>query len=50
VEKSKADIEDVLTLFKTFVKTQRPKLVIDDVATGATWFGADALKRDLSDE
>jgi signal peptide peptidase SppA len=50
VEKSKADIEDVLTLFKTFVKTQRPKLVIDDVATGETWFGADALKRDLCDE
>ncbi|ACO67502.1 predicted protein [Micromonas commoda] len=50
VEKSKADIEDVLTLFKTFVKQQRPKLVIDEVATGETWFGADALKRDLCDE
>ena len=50
VEKSKADIEDVLTLFKTFVKQQRPKLVIDEVATGETWFGADAMKRDLCDE
>ena len=50
VEKSKADIEDVLTLFKTFVKQQRPKLVIDEVATGETWFGADALQRDLCDE
>ena len=50
MEKSKADIEDVLTLFKTFVKQQRPKLVIDEVATGETWFGADAMKRDLCDE
>jgi serine protease SohB len=39
VEKSKADIEDVLTLFKTFVGQQRPQLDIDNVATGETWLG-----------
>ena len=50
VEKSKADIEDVLTLFKAFVAQQRPSLNIDEVATGETWFGADALKRGLCDE
>jgi signal peptide peptidase SppA len=50
VEKSKADIEDVLVLFKTFVASQRPGLDIDAVATGETWFGADALKRGLCDE
>ena len=36
VEKSKADIEDVLVLFKTFVAS-RPGLDIDAVATGETW-------------
>lgn len=50
VEKSKADIEDVLVLFKSFVASQRPGLDIDAVATGETWFGADALKRGLCDE
>ena len=50
VEKSKADIEDVLTLFKAFVAQQRPSLNIDEVATGETWFGADALERGLCDE
>ena len=50
VEKSKADIEDVLVLFKGFVASQRPSLDIDVVATGETWFGADALKRGLCDE
>jgi serine protease SohB len=50
VAKSKADIEDVLVLFKSFVAEQRPTLDIDVVATGETWFGADALKRGLCDE
>lgn len=33
-EKSKSDVEDILTLFKGFVKKNRPKLDIDLVATG----------------
>jgi ClpP class serine protease len=37
-------------LFKGFVSTNRPGLDIDTVATGETWFGPDALKRNLVDE
>ena len=37
-------------LFKDWVKTQRPVLDIDAVATGETWFGPDALERKLVDE
>tara|TARA_B100001142_G_scaffold233863_1_gene232194 strand:+ start:451 stop:954 length:504 start_codon:yes stop_codon:yes gene_type:complete len=39
----------VLTLFKGFVKSQRPGLDIDDVATGETWFGEDAMNKGLCD-
>lgn len=48
--KTTKDIEDVLTLFKSFVSTNRPSLNIDEVATGETWFGPDAMKRGLCDE
>jgi serine protease SohB len=50
LDKSKTEIEDVLTLFKKFVKANRPQLDIDSVATGETWFGEDALQRQLCDE
>jgi len=50
IEKQKADLEDILTLFKGFVKENRPSLDIDTVATGETWFGDDALERGLCDE
>jgi len=49
-EKNKAELEDVLVLFKDFVKTNRPTLDIDNVATGETWFGENALKKGLCDE
>jgi len=49
-KKTKADIEQVLVLFKEWVQTQRPQLDIDAVATGETWFGPDALERKLVDE
>lgn len=48
-DKSKADIEQVYALFKTFVARNRPQLDIDKVATGETWFGPDALERNLVD-
>jgi serine protease SohB len=48
--KTKQDLEDILTLFKGFVKRNRPKLDIDDVATGEIWFGPDALEKKLCDE
>lgn len=50
VQKATADVEDILKLFKAFVKLNRPSLDIDDVATGETWFGEDALNKGLCDE
>ena len=50
VQKLKDDHEDILTLFKGFVKENRPSLDIDAVATGETWFGDDALEKGLCDE
>lgn len=47
--KQQNDIEQVLTLFKTFVARNRPQLDIETVATGETWFGPDALQRNLVD-
>ena len=49
-EKQKEDLEDILSLFKDFVKENRPSLDIDAVATGETWFGNDALDKGLCDE
>ena len=50
IEKSKEDLEQVLKLFKAFVAENRPSLDIDNVATGETWFGNDALDKGLCDE
>jgi serine protease SohB len=49
-EKTKEDIEDVLVLFRNFVAANRPQLDMEQVATGETWFGKDALDRKLCDE
>lgn len=40
----------MLKLFKAYVKENRPSLDIEKVATGETWFGTDALDRNLCDE
>merc|ERR1719440_439709 len=48
--KTKEDIEGVLSLFKTFVATNRPQVDIDEIATGETWLGPDALSRNMVDE
>uniref|UniRef100_A0A7S3K1Z5 Peptidase S49 domain-containing protein n=1 Tax=Aureoumbra lagunensis TaxID=44058 RepID=A0A7S3K1Z5_9STRA len=48
--KSKADLEDVLKLFKSWVAQNRPSLDIDSVATGETWYGERALEKGLCDE
>ena len=50
IKKSEQDIQEIFTLFKNFVKSQRPQLDIEDVATGDTWFGSDALDKGLCDE
>ena len=49
LEKSKEDLEGVLTQFAGFVKENRPSLDIDSVATGETWFGQAALEKGLCD-
>ena len=49
MDKSKQELEGVLDLFKGFVHKYRPQLDIDNVATGETWFGEDALRQKLCD-
>jgi len=50
IKKSTEDITEIFNLFKGFVKSQRPQLDIENVATGETWFGEDAMERGLCDE
>jgi signal peptide peptidase SppA len=49
-KKTTEDVEAIFKLFRGFVGENRPQLVIDEVATGETWFGQDALARNLVDE
>jgi len=48
-EKFKEELEEVHTLFKSHVKNYRPKLDIEEVATGEAWYGPDALDKKLCD-
>lgn len=48
-QKLREDIEKILALFSGFVGSQRPGLNMTMIATGETWFGADALERGLAD-
>lgn len=48
--KHQEDIDRIHELFKQFVKTHRPSLEVDKIATGEIWFGADALALGLIDE
>jgi len=47
--KHQADIDRIHELFKTFVKTHRPSLDVEKIATGEIWFGQDALDLGLVD-
>lgn len=49
-QKTRDEIEGIFALFKEFVHQNRPSLKIEEVATGETWFGKDALKKGLCDE
>ncbi|MEE2643616.1 MAG: protease SohB [Myxococcota bacterium] len=49
-EKFKEELGEVHVLFKTFVAERRPTLEIEEVATGESWYGHDALQRGLADE
>lgn len=48
-EKFHEQLEDTHALFKSFVKTQRPKLDVAQVATGEYWLGTRALELNLVD-
>ncbi|PJE53999.1 peptidase [Marinomonas sp. BSi20584] len=48
-EKFKQDLEDTHGLFKRFVSSQRPQLDIEDIATGDTWYGSEAIENKLID-
>ena len=48
--KMQEELEETHTLFKDFVKTQRPSLDIDKVSTGEHWLGTRALELGLVDQ
>lgn len=48
-DKFRQDLEDTHLLFKEFVKTHRPVVDIEQVATGETWYGTRALGKKLVD-
>jgi signal peptide peptidase SppA len=48
--KLKEDIGMVWSEFKSFVQDQRPALDVEKYGTGETWYGNEALKRNLCDE
>lgn len=48
--KVKQDLEEIHSLFKSFVSENRPVVDIDEVATGEIWYGRQALDKRLVDE
>lgn len=50
VKKTEKEVGEIFALFKGFVGKQRPQLDIDKIATGETWFGEDAIERNLADK
>lgn len=49
-EKFISELEDTHDLFKSFVKTNRPALDVDKIATGEHWYAAQTLELGLVDE
>lgn len=49
-QKMREELEEVHVLFKEFVKTNRPQLDIEKLATGEHWFGKQALDLGLVDK
>lgn len=48
--KYQEDLNRIHELFKDFIKTHRPSLDVEKIATGEFWFGTDALVLGLIDE
>ncbi len=49
-ERFRQELEDTHELFKSFVKTNRPQVDIDQIATGEHWYGSRALELNLVDD
>ena len=49
-EKFKEELEEAHTLFKKFLQDSRPKLNMNEVATGEYWYGTRALELNLIDK
>ena len=49
-DKVKEDVENIHGIFKDWVKTYRPSVEIDSIATGETWVGTQAKDRYMVDE
>lgn len=49
-EKTQNDLEEIHHIFKDFIATNRKKVNIEQVATGAHWLAKDAIKLELVDE
>jgi serine protease SohB len=49
-DKVKEDVEEMHVLFKSWVKDHRPSVNIDNIATGETWVGLQALEKSMVDE
>lgn len=49
-QKFQQELEEIHTLFKTFVLENRPHLDIDKIATGEYWLGKQALDLKLVDD
>lgn len=47
--KAQENVDNIHGIFKSFVSKHRPKLRIDEVATGEVWCGDEALERGLCD-
>lgn len=48
-ERFRQEIEETHELFKSFVKNNRPKVDVDQIATGEHWYGSRALELNLVD-
>jgi serine protease SohB len=49
-QKAQEELEQAHGLFKQFISMHRPKVDIQQVATGEHWFGVQALDKKLVDE
>ncbi len=49
-EKLQEEVDEMHELFKTFVKTNRPIVPIEQVATGEHWFAAQTMDKKLIDQ